>query len=54
MATNKKDVTLYQKIRENKEICAFLRKGNENLGVMGFTDHSQAHCTLVAEHAAEI
>lgn len=54
MATNKKDVTLYQKVRENKEIRAFLRKGNENLGVMGFTDHSQAHCTLVAEHAAEI
>ena len=53
MATNKKDVTLYQKVRENKEIRAFLRKGNENLGVMGFTDHSQAHCTLVAEHAAE-
>ena len=54
MATNKKDVTLYQKVRENKEIRAFLRKGNENLGVMGFTDHSQAHCTLVAEQAAEI
>ena len=54
MATNKKDVTLYQKVRENKEIRAFLRKGNENLGVMGFTDHSQAHCTLVAEHAEEI
>ena len=57
MATNKKhnkNVTLYQAVRENKEICAFLRKGNENLGVMGFTDHSRAHCTLVAERAAEI
>lgn len=47
-------MTLYQAVRENKEICAFLRKGNENLGVMGFTDHSRAHCTLVAERAAEI
>lgn len=47
-------MTLYQTVRENKEICAFLRKGNENLGVMGFTDHSRAHCTLVAERAAEI
>ena len=44
----------YQAVRENKEICAFLRKGNENLGVMGFTDHSQAHCGLVAERGAEI
>lgn len=47
-------MTLYQAVRENKEICAFLRKGNENLGVMGFTDHSRAHCTPVAERAAEI
>lgn len=47
-------MTLYQAVRENKEICAFLRKGNENLGVMGFTDHSQAHCGLVAERGAEI
>ena len=56
MATkrNEKPVTLYQAVRENKEICAFLRKGNENLGVMGFTDHSQAHCGLVAERGAEI
>lgn len=58
MATKKKQkekpVTLYQEIRENEEICAFLRKGNENLGVLGFTDHSAAHCALVAERAAEI
>ena len=44
----------YQEIRNNKEVCALLDKGNRNLGVLGFTDHSEAHCTLVAERAAYI
>ena len=44
----------YQDIRKNEEICALLDKGNRNLGVMGFTDHSEAHCVLVAERAAYI
>lgn len=44
----------YQDIKNNEEICALLKKGNDNLGVLGFTDHSQAHCALVAERAAYI
>lgn len=44
----------YKTIKENREILAFLEKGNENLGVLGYTDHSVAHCTLVAERAADI
>lgn len=44
----------YQEIRQNKEVCALLNKGNESLGVLGFTDHSEAHCVLVAERAAYI
>lgn len=44
----------YKEIRKNKEICALLKKGNEKLGVLGFTDHSEAHCALVAERAAYI
>lgn len=44
----------YQEIRHNEEICALLDKGNRNLGVLGFTDHSEAHCVLVAERAAYI
>lgn len=44
----------YEDIVKNKEICALLKKGNENLGVLGYTDHSKAHCKLVAEHAAYI
>ena len=44
----------YQDIKNNAEVCALLEKGNQNLGVLGFTDHSEAHCALVAERAAYI
>lgn len=44
----------YEEIRNNEEIRALLKKGNANLGVLGFTDHSTAHCALVAERAASI
>lgn len=32
----------YDEIKKNKEVCECLKKGNENLGVLGFTDHSAA------------
>lgn len=44
----------FEEIKKNKEILAFLKKGNENLGILGYTDHSEAHCILVAERAADI
>lgn len=44
----------YKDIRKNEEIKLFIRKGNANLGALGFTDHSEAHTVLVAERAAEI
>ena len=44
----------YEEIKQNEEVCALIKKGNDNLGVLGFTDHAQAHCTVVAEHAAQI
>lgn len=44
----------YQEIRKNEEVQAYLKKGNENLGVLGYTDHSAVHCTLVAEEAGRI
>ena len=44
----------YQEIRENEEVQAYLKKGNENLGVLGYTDHSAVHCTLVAKEAGRI
>ena len=51
----KKEVYLnYKAIRKNKEVLAYLKKGNENLGVFGFTDHSEVHCAMVAERAGMI
>lgn len=44
----------YKEIRKHKEVLAYLKRGNDNLGVMGFTDHSEIHCTMVAERAAKI
>lgn len=44
----------YKEIRNNEEILAYIRKGNANLQVLGFTDHSIAHSGLVADRAAYI
>ncbi len=44
----------YQEIKQNEEVKRFIKKGNDNLGVLGYTDHSEAHSVLVAERAAEI
>ena len=44
----------YKEIKKNEEVLSFLKKGNDDLGVLGYTDHSQAHCTVVAERAAYI
>lgn len=44
----------YEEIRKNEEVLALIKKGNANLHVLGFTDHSEAHTTLVAERAAMI
>ncbi len=44
----------YQEILKNEEVNAYIRKGNANLDVLGFTDHSQAHSGLVAQRAADI
>ena len=41
----------YKEIIKNEEINAYLKKGNENLGQLGYTDHSQKHCMQVAHHA---
>ena len=44
----------YQEIKKNVEVRAYLKKGNDNLGVLGYTDHSEVHCTVVAERAGLI
>lgn len=44
----------YNEIKNNPEVIALINKGNQNLDVMGYTDHSRAHCVLVLERAAAI
>lgn len=44
----------YQEIKQNEDINLYIEKGNENLGVLGFTEHSRAHATKVAELAGMI
>ena len=44
----------YEEITRDEEVLALLGKGNDNLGVLGYTDHSSAHCALVAQGAAYI
>lgn len=41
----------YEEIRKNKEVEALINKGNSNLGRLGYTEHGQAHCSLVAIRA---
>lgn len=44
----------YQEIVKNEEVKALLKKGNENLGMLGYTDHSEKHCAIVAKQAETI
>ena len=44
----------YQMVKESKEVNAFLEKGNESLGVLGYTEHSRKHAAKVAETSARI
>lgn len=44
----------YDAVRKNEEIIAFYKKGNDMLGLLGFTDHSLAHACLVAARAGSL
>lgn len=44
----------FQDIKENKEFNTYIKKSNELLGVLGFTEHSFAHVTKVSDIAAQI
>jgi len=44
----------YNDIKENDEISAYIRTGNELLGVMGYTEHGFAHAAKTADKAGEI
>jgi len=47
-------VSLYEQIRSDEEIKELIKRGNDNLGILGYTGHSAAHTVLVGEAAARI
>ncbi len=47
-------MTTFEQIKSHPEVLALLERGNDNLGVLGYTDHSIEHCLIVAESAAYI
>ena len=44
----------YQDIKNNDEINAYIRQADQSLSALGYTEHSFAHVTLVAEKAGYI
>lgn len=44
----------YESVRSNKDIRTYIKKADEALNAIGFTEHSFAHVTKVAETAGEI
>lgn len=44
----------YKDVLRNEEVKAFLKKANDNLGVLGYTDHSEKHCAIVAKRSGMI
>jgi hypothetical protein len=46
-------VTL-EDVRRDPEVQVFVRKADENLGVLGYTEHGPRHCGLVADIAQNV
>ena len=46
-------VTL-EDVRGDHEVQVFVRKADENLGVLGYTEHGPRHCSLVADVAEDV
>ena len=45
---------IYQDIKNNDEINTYIRQADQSLSALGYTEHSFAHVTLVAEKAGYI
>lgn len=50
---NKEKLT-YKMVKESEVINAFIEKGNQTLGVLGYTEHSKIHASKVAETSGRI
>ena len=47
-------IITYEKIKNDSQIRSYIQKADESLNAMGFTEHSFAHVTMVAETAAAL
>ena len=47
-------MTTYAEIRKNEAIQTYIRQADQSLAALGFTEHSFAHVTRVADTAQEI
>ena len=43
----------YKEIKNNEEVNELLKKGDRNLGLLGYTDHSKAHVLSPIMSAAD-
>jgi len=41
-------------VRRDREVKVFVRRADENLGVLGYTEHGPRHCGLVADIAENV
>lgn len=44
----------FEDIKKNEDIKTYIKKGNDNLMVLGYTDHSEVHTLMVTYRAAYI
>ena len=45
---------MYKELKENEEILCLIERGDKNLEVLGYTEHSIKHCMKVAKEAERI
>ena len=48
------DMLTFEQIKNNATIRTYIQRADESLIALGYTEHSFAHVTLVAENAAYI
>ncbi len=48
-----KEIT-FEDVRKNEQVNSYIRKADESLSALGYTEHSFAHVTKVADTAAKI
>ncbi len=48
------DIVTFDRVRNDPEVVALIERANENLGVLGYTEHGVRHVTLVSRIARNV